>query len=260
MNHPALDDFGDLEAAAADAHVTGCEHCQAELAAQQEVRALLAALPDPGPVPADVVDRIENTLRALLAAEPIGGQSADAEPVAAASTVVPLGSAPSARRRQPWLAAAAAAVVLAGGAYGLTQVLPGGGAASSSAGAAASLSNERSAEGQVPDLVAPQAIASGLDYSRADLAAQVDRTMGTARTTPFGGAKGVLSTPAGVAACLSALGAPAATPMLVDVARFEGKPAAIVVLPADGGGREIWVVSTSCTPGQDGTRYFTSVR
>jgi hypothetical protein len=69
-----------------------------------------------------------------------------------------------------------------------------------------------------------------------------------------------MTAPAGVRACLSALGAPSATPLLVDVARFEGKPAAVVVLPAEQGGREVWVVSTSCKPGADGTRYYTVLR
>ena len=74
-----------------------------------------------------------------------------------------------------------------------------------------------------------------------------------------GGLRACCATPQGLAGCLSALGAPSTTPLLVDVATFEGKPAAVLVLPGDGRRPEIWVVSPTCTPGADGMKYFTTV-
>jgi hypothetical protein len=104
---------------------------------------------------------------------------------------------------------------------------------------------------------AAAAISSGTNYTRANLAAQVDQQRGKA--SDQAAAAGPLATPKGLAACLGALGA-TASPSFVDVAKFEGKPAAIIVLPAQDGGREIWVVSPTCSAGNDGTRFFTSVR
>ena len=109
MSHPSLDSFGDLDEAARDPHVSGCERCREELRAQQQVRDLLAALPDPGPVPPDVVDRIEATLRRLSVE---GAVETATAPGTAGSTVVPLRPEPVTRRRRPLLAVAAAVVLL----------------------------------------------------------------------------------------------------------------------------------------------------
>ena len=46
-------------------------------------------------------------------------------------------------------------------------------------------------------------------------------------------------------------------PLLVDLATYNGKPAAILVLPSATHGRELWVVSRTCAPnGKDGTVLF----
>ncbi|MGN6301072.1 MAG: hypothetical protein ACTHN8_08280 [Angustibacter sp.] len=251
MNHPALESFGDLDDAARDPHVATCPHCQDDLRAQVQVRALLAGLPDPGPTPPDVVDRIEATLRRLSAE-----QGPEASSPAAASTVVPLAPARE-RRHRGWLAVAAAVVLLGAGGAVLSQVVPGSqDAGEATAGAA--LRESPGKQAAAPD-TALRATASGTDYTADRLAAQVDQVL-AARTASAAAPTGPLATPAGVAACLSAIGAPRATPLLVDVARYQGAPAAVVVLPASGGGHEIWVVSTTCSPGKDGTRYFTRSR
>lgn len=263
MTHPALDAFGDLNAAAADPHVAGCPRCRAELAAQQEVRAVLAGLPDPGPMPPDVLDRIETTLRRLALAEPLrGGASGPERPSAAADTVVPLQRMRSAPRRHPLLAVAAAAALIAGGGYGLTQVLPGQSAGTSAAGGAKASIGARSANPSAgADAgAAVRTIASGRNYTRSALAAQVDQTLAGSTRAALAAPAGPLATAQGLAGCIAALGAGDATPLLVDVARFEGQPAAVLVLPASGGGREIWVVSTTCRAGQDGTRFFLTTR
>jgi hypothetical protein len=63
----------------------------------------------------------------------------------------------------------------------------------------------------------------------------------------------LLRTPAALQACLTAIGAGGAQPVAVDLARYAGREAAIIVLPADGGGYDVWVVARDCRPGNDGT-------
>jgi hypothetical protein len=275
VTHPPLDSFGDPARAAADPHVRGCPTCQAELAVQREVRELLAGLPDPGPIPPDVVDRIRATL-AGLAAQTVAEPPEDLVPTpvptplstpepAAASTVVPLAQAPSARRRRPLLAAAAAAVVLLGGGYVVSQNL--GGTTDSGSAASSALQERSQGTPKVAELAAVPVLSSGTNYTTAGLQRQVSAQLSAAKqqgVRPDAAAGddqlGALSTPTGLAGCLSALGDAGAVPQLVDVARFEGKPAAVIVLPSDDGGREVWVVATTCRPGQDGMKYFRSIR
>ena len=65
-----------------------------------------------------------------------------------------------------------------------------------------------------------------------------------------------LSTPAGLRSCLTSLGYPTVTPLLVDLATFNGKPVAVLVLPGDATGRQIWVVSRGCSTAGDGMAYY----
>lgn len=66
-------------------------------------------------------------------------------------------------------------------------------------------------------------------------------------------AKDLLQSPAALKACLAAIGAKGEQPVAVDLARYAGREAAIIVLPADGGGYEVEVVARDCRPGNDGT-------
>ncbi len=261
MTHLPLDELGDVDAAARDPHVLACERCRQAVAEQQSVRALLAALPAPAVAPPDVVRALEATLARLrqdaapTAAEPTPTDSpADATP---AVTVVPMSSAPSRRgarwrERAPGLLAAAAAVVLAVGLGGL--LLRGGGdsGSASSAGASAELRTGAA------DGTALVAASTGTAYTKAKLATQVEALLAGRSTSSAAPAapRGLLAAPTGLRGCLSAIGATGA-PLAIDLATFDGTPAAIFVLPATGGGREVWVVAPDCRPGADGTRYFT---
>lgn len=62
----------------------------------------------------------------------------------------------------------------------------------------------------------------------------------------------LLRSPTALQACLNAIGANQ-PPVAVDLARYNGQEAAIIVLPADGGGYEVWVVARDCKPGDDGS-------
>lgn len=253
--HLSSGEIGDVEVAALDPHVATCEQCRRAVDDQREVRDLLGGLPDPGGAPPDVVLAIESALRAAGAAR-VG------------PTVVPLSAAPSqrgvtgARRwagRRPgrWLLGAAAAALLVVAAGGLlVQNLPSG-RGDSAASSAGSVGPESGAP--TPSFVARDVVvASGTAYTQADIAAQVSALLArrsAADAYSPSRAQGLLTTGSGLTGCLRALGAGAA-PLAVDLATYDGVPAAVVVLPASGGGREVWVVARTCQPGADGTLYY----
>jgi hypothetical protein len=262
VSHLSLDAFGDLDAAAADPHVLGCPECGRAVRDQRSIRDLLAGLPGPGVAPPDVVDRIDRTLRDLRAVDPEAGGDAGARDDAAQGrsggrTVVPLGRA-SARRRLPgWLAAAAGLLLVAGGGYGLTRP---DGDVSATAGRASSAPTRDLAETAAPRAAAVGAIASGTNYDRDALPAQVARQLSAARSPGLRAPTGPLADPVALDRCVSALAAGGSRLVLADIARFEGKPAGVLVLQAADGTREVWVVAPTCRPGADGTRYYERLR
>jgi hypothetical protein len=62
----------------------------------------------------------------------------------------------------------------------------------------------------------------------------------------------LLRSPEALQACLNAIGAAQVQPVAVDLARYAGREAAIIVLPADGGGYDVWVVARDCRADSDG--------
>jgi hypothetical protein len=67
-----------------------------------------------------------------------------------------------------------------------------------------------------------------------------------------------VTSPARLAACLTALGASPARLVAVDLATYEGREAAILLLTAaDGRGHEVWAVERSCAPGAEGALKYT---
>jgi hypothetical protein len=113
-------------------------------------------------------------------------------------------------------------------------------------------------------------VATGTDYQRASLPSQLhgdllSRAAPTGRDDAAPSAPGVvgsaagdtrLASPQGLGSCLSALGVDAGQVATVDLARFEGEPAALVVLRDSAGGYDVWVVGRGCRQGDDQTRYF----
>jgi hypothetical protein len=94
-----------------------------------------------------------------------------------------------------------------------------------------------------------QAAGSGTAKSQADTATNAPRAAVQSPQSPQGQ---LLRTAAGLQGCLNAIGADQ-PPVAVDLARYAGQEAAIIVLPADGGGYEVWVVARDCRPGNDGS-------
>lgn len=265
MTHLSPEQLADVDAVAEHEHLRGCARCRQEWEQQRAVRDLLRGLPGPGPIPPDVATALRVALERLTPddvepAEPVS------RPGAGGPTVVPL-AAPTRRlpeRARPWLAAAAAVVVLGGGGAMLWRPWAAGtGTSASGSSAGNSFAESDTATGgkltdrQAHDLVQ----ASGTDYTKRDLAAQVRTRLlsGAAAGSagvPSGASGDRLTSPSGLTSCLSALGVAAGAVTAVDLARFEGRPAAVVVLRAEGGGEDVWVVGRDCRQGDDQTRYF----
>lgn len=222
------------------------------------IRDLLSSLPDPGPMPADLVDRIN----ASIAREEAGRSGR--------SVVVPL------RRRSMWprVAVAAAAVAVIG--VGVPALLGGGGnpvttafselAQDDSAGDSAAAGSAGPTEAR-PTLSDPVTTAqpetrsarrdgevsllvSGTAYTSAGLAVQAQR-VGAASGTGSGASDALTSgapaaTDRGLRACLHALGVEDWQPVKGDLATFDGQQAVVAVVDSDTG-QTVWVVPPDCT-------------
>ena len=239
------------------------------------MRAVLANLPEPGPMPDDLVARIS----AALTVEAQRGDGIDQlwnldhdhaaarsgrqdEPDAGAQ-VVPL------RRRlglRHLLVAAAVVGVLGLGGF-LVKSVPGDVVASfgtiggsSDAGVAA---DSAAGSGRESALVAPRAgsgdvvvVMSGVDHTsdRLDVTARelddgtLDPIADLSAESP---SLGPIATPIGARSCAAALGIPADAGILVDVSEVDGVSAAVLVVHSDQG-RTAWAVDRSCTTGNTG--------
>jgi hypothetical protein len=166
------------------------------------------------------------------------------------------------------LAAAAVAVVLAGGSYGFTRLAahPGG---TGGGAQAASSTAQRPAPGAAMPAMGPNqgrageaayaTVASGTRYTAHRFASQVRALLaryaanGAARRSSAGPARpgGLPGRPAvpgvpGLAGCIHAVtgGQPA---RLVDFARYQGRPAVIIVAGTPGSALRAWAVSRDCS-------------
>ncbi|GGL39911.1 hypothetical protein H9L10_13580 [Phycicoccus endophyticus] len=241
------------------------------------MRALLGSLGDPGPMPTDLVTRIE----AALADE---ARRAGTWPAPAAHDGAPWPSAlpadPDAaqvltlRRRTRWqvLAVAAAVVgVLGVGGVVVQALRPGGltasvGMSEDSADAGAASGPEVAETGArtllaEDDELGVVVLQSGRDYSTASLAEQVraslpwDGTGRRASSAPTmqaqaegpGKALGPVGTAAGARSCAQGLGVPDRDTVVVDLAVVDGSPAAVLVATAESGRRTVWAVERTCS-------------
>ena len=219
------------------------------------MRALLSSLPDPGPMPDDLVARIT----ASLAAEQQRGPAPR-----------PLHPAGSSRRTPVWrtagLAAAAAAVIGLGAGSLLTGTAPGdvgalfGGSTSEAASSAADAAGRDSSAGGGAGSEAQSATSvvsihhtntaytsSGFaDQARALLDAPGDALPPLGAESP---AIGPIGTETGLRSCLSALTTGHYTAALADLGSFDGHLAVVVVLTTESG-RAAYAVQRTCTAGR----------
>jgi hypothetical protein len=191
---------------------------------------------------------------------------------------------------RPVFAVAAGLVAVAGIGTAVQQVSGSSQSASTVAGSADRAVSESAAAAEAPAAVA--ILATGTDYSAKKLAAQATALVRQAQTTRAralaadsggeltgGGATGsadptasadqvptsaqpgqALRDPVALEACLSAIDSAGVRPIAVDLARYQGREAAILVLPAPAGGFEVWAVARDCKPGADGTLNFQLVK
>ena len=265
--HLDLDALAELEegltepqaATAARAHLDGCEDCRALLSTLRTTRALLSALPAE-PMP----ERVAARLDAALAGADLP-----------AATIVPLSG-----RKRPWqspalaggVAAAAVVVLVAAIVAGTlihhgkksseTTTSPTGNSQFSGKSAAqtkqwATGTNYTPATiaSLVPKLVTqtPPTSLVGGPNSGAALSPQTPSPAGTPATAsvPSYTQEQLRNSPEAVLACGQILaGGVPTTPVAVDFARFDGKPAVIFVLPAvghPGTKLDVWVVRSTCS-------------
>jgi hypothetical protein len=170
----------------------------------------------------------------------------------------------------PILRIAAVVVVVLGVGGVLVQLLGG----SSDSGDSAASSAPLAAGGAAPILAPVQS--TDTNYQKSDLSTQVKalitssqqlvaRPSGEAdlrakadsakpESTTGSAGSSALSSPATLRACLNGIGAGQTQPVAIDLARYAGQEAAILVLPADdGSGYDVWVVSRDCSAGSTST-------
>lgn len=63
----------------------------------------------------------------------------------------------------------------------------------------------------------------------------------------------LLTSPKALQACLKEIGQAGQQPVAVDLATYEDREAALLVLPGTNGGYDVWIVARTCQPGNDGT-------
>lgn len=274
--HPDLDTLADLQegllpptpAAAVSDHLDQCPSCRTDFEALGEIPGRLAATADVGPMPAGLAGRLDDVLAA--------------EPRSASVTVTPLATARRnrlTRDNRVLQAAAAVVVVLAATGIAISALQDrAGNTQAADDSASAGKSGRELSEGSVPVL------STGTDYTQASVAAAVPRLLaadgpkvlanpeaggptGASDSSGSGFAARLSSGPA-LSACVIALtddpDTPAVempTPLVVDVATFDGKPATFIVLPtADEANRlDVYVVSPDCGPEDAKVLHFARV-
>ena len=221
-----------------------------EPAAEAHVRALLAAAPDPGPMPAELAGRIETVLadEARLRVDPAPARATDPDQ----AVLVPLARRP--QRPRPLLAvaavAAAAAVVVVGASSlrlaqrpDVTALLGGSSSPVPAASATPDPADEPALHIQLSETAYD---AANLPRLARELLASPGAPIGDlAAESPY---IGPIATEIGMTACLDALGIPTKEPVHADLAFYEGAPA-VVIVASSTDGDTAWVVRRSCTRG-----------
>lgn len=261
--HPTLATLAELDegllaapaAARVRVHLERCAGCLARLTSVTGVRTALAAAPAEA-LPTAVGSRLDAALARA----------------AAGSAAVPARRPVPRSARWQWRpgggvlagAAAASIVVLLFGALVLSAVRDGSHTASNSGGEA-QVTGPRLPAGTP---AATRITASGRNYTPGTLPSDVPRLLSPPKTDQLGPSPGSLAVGAGVdrlrdpralQSCVGELaGRPGVRAIAVDLARYGGRPAAVVVLPENGAPSllDVWVVGPGCRTGDPQLLYF----
>jgi len=263
------------KAARVSAHLAGCPRCATLDAHLAGVTALLATTTAP-PMPDTLNARIEAALAAEAAARSTVTAAAPATAAGTARGAGRRGASPGPVRTRLMLRVAtvgAAVAVIAGGGYGVAQLLSGSRSfntgAASGAGSAArkgaipgmSAGSFHPASGPLAApsgaAAAGRVVSSGTSYQRATLGAQASAVLTrlgpnahAAARRPTGQAAAPQNQTASrfpdLRACIAHV-AGAQHPLLADMARYQGHPALILVLPGPPGTLRAVVVAQGCT-------------
>jgi hypothetical protein len=197
-------------------------------------------------------------------------------------------------RRRGSILLAAAAVVAVVALVGSVKLMARNTSAGASLSAGSAQSSSTAPAGGGASTSRAPVMESGLDYRAATLAAQASALLAAATgalrpgsggrpttggsaseaaspqavapgVTKFPAAKAPADTtakditnPARLAACLAALNVAPDRLVAVDLARYEGRDAAILLLRTpDGSGHEVWAVERTCAPGAEGALKYT---
>jgi hypothetical protein len=277
-------------------HLAGCDRCSALNEDLGGVTTLLASV-SPPPMPDDLTARITGAIAAESARRAAEPQTAQA-PAAAHRRAPRRPRLPHVSPRLAGgLAAAAALVVVVGGLYEITG--SSGSSSSSTSSSAPSAAHSGPAPEAEPMVPAPSpgpalryrhgeregsitAISTGTDFTAAGLGSQVAAEVrnygaGFTKTGPNAGTPGGSGTasPAAVPGeqagtfadvpvaslrgCVNRIAAGSLV-LLVDVARYRGAPATVIVTEAgETGSMQIWVVGAGCSAsGSDVLRHATA--
>jgi hypothetical protein len=261
------------KAARVSAHLAACSRCAGLDAQLAEVSALLTRSTAP-PMPDALTARIEAAIAAEATARAAtAADGAVAAGAAGAGTGPHDGAARPSRRpgghRRSWLAlrvaaVTAAVVVVAGGGYGVAQLLSGNPSPETAAGSGAPGAKHAAPARSVPaGLRAPgsqaaagssapaaRIVSSGTDYRPSRLKAQVSAALAqfgenTALPAPSQANRPTASVHQLPACVPHATGG--TRPLLVDQARYQGRPATIIVIPGTTPGTLRALVIADCT-------------
>ncbi len=217
------------------------------------MRDLLAHLPEPGPMPADLVSRINASLAREAQSGGLAGSGRHA--------VLPLEPPRRSRRRWQVLGVAAAVVGVLGlgglalntlpsgveASFGLAGASDDSGAADSGGADSGARAESSLTEGAMVVMSGHSYTSQGLDDEAATL---LDSDPGA--FPPVGGeGVGALGTPDGARACADALGVPEGALLMVDVATVDGAPGAVLVATSRGV-NTAYAVQRSCSPASPG--------
>lgn len=260
-HHPDHDHLGDL-----DAFGHGPEP-RLDPAVEAQVTALLAAAPDPGPMPADVEARISAALAdvARLRVDPgpllENRRGEDATHAGAPATGGNVVAMPTrADRPKPVylvaaVAAAAAVVAVGASALHVTKRPNGAAIVGDTRSPSATTTAGGPATGGLHIQLSTTAYDDGNLATKArallDRPGQPLRELAAESPTI-----GPIGTPIGLEACLEAIGAlgasnPTPDAVSADLATFDGRPAVVVVVTR-GGSSTAWAVERSCNTGTPG--------